>query len=172
MSVSLRLAQTLRVCVSARKWGGGNVKPCLPFRFFLMYLINKDETEHTGQVRLKYFGFFFFHFQFLTHSVSSCFPALGVIRVEDVSRALLGLFPSWWLFQKAIRGSAFLADSYSCLECNPFISTENRNTNQISLLYNSFILFIQSRELQICPFLLWVPDEKPPASICKHCHIV
>lgn len=24
---------------------------CVIFRFFLMYLINKDETEHTGQVR-------------------------------------------------------------------------------------------------------------------------
>lgn len=59
-----------------------------------MYLINKDETEHTGQVRLKYLGFFFFHFQFLTVCVL-LFHVLGVIRVEDVSRALLGLFPSW-----------------------------------------------------------------------------
>lgn len=38
---------------------------------------------------------FFFRFQFLNQSVSSCFPVLGVIRVEDVPRALLGLFPSW-----------------------------------------------------------------------------
>lgn len=24
---------------------------CVCFRFFVMYLINKDETEHTGQVK-------------------------------------------------------------------------------------------------------------------------
>lgn len=45
---------------------GGNVNMCLLFRFFLMYLINKDETEHTGQVRLKnVWGIFSFIFSFL-----------------------------------------------------------------------------------------------------------
>lgn len=33
--------------------GGKYVNVRLLFRFFLMYLINKDETEHTGQVSLK-----------------------------------------------------------------------------------------------------------------------
>lgn len=74
---------------------------CLLFRFFLMYLINKDETEHTGQVRFKHFWVFFFHFQFLI-SLFSCFSVSGVIRVEDVPGAVLGLFPCWRLFQKAI----------------------------------------------------------------------
>ncbi|CAG00547.1 unnamed protein product, partial [Tetraodon nigroviridis] len=60
------------------------------YMFFLMYLINKDETEHTGQVRLKHFWVFFFHFQFLI-SLFSCFSVSGVIRVEDVPGAVLGL---------------------------------------------------------------------------------
>lgn len=73
----------------------------LLFRFFLMYLINKDETEHTGQVRLRYLWVCLF---FPSFSVSNqpgfffcfvCFSVLGVIRVEDVPGALLGLFPRW-----------------------------------------------------------------------------
>lgn len=41
------------------------------FRFFLMYLINKDETEHTGQVSLKCFVQFYYQdFLWLTiHSL-------------------------------------------------------------------------------------------------------
>lgn len=76
------------------------------FRFFLMYLINKDETEHTGQVSVDSW-----YHSFRTEKISKClsvkahaitFSASGVIRVEDVPRALLGLLPCWRLFQKAI----------------------------------------------------------------------
>lgn len=98
------------------------------FRFFLMYLINKDETEHTGQVSLDCFatGVLFYYqdsYWLITKSAPLSFcvhtplvlvlvltsSVLGVIRVEDVPGALLGLLPCWWLFQKAIWGSAFLA---------------------------------------------------------------
>lgn len=145
VSVSLRLPR-LFVCVCAQMSG----RKCENVSTFQVLFDVSNQQRWDGAHRAgkaEIFVFFSFHFQFLTQSVSSCFPVLGVIRVEDVSRALLGLFPSWWLFQKAIWGSAFLANNYSCLECNPFISTDNRNTNHISLLYNSFILSIQSHEL-------------------------
>lgn len=71
-----------------------------------MYLINKDETEHTGQVSLH-----FWYHGFSTEKISKClspkaraitFCVSGVVRVEDVPRALLGFLPCWRLFQKAI----------------------------------------------------------------------
>lgn len=75
------------------------------FRFFLMYLINKDETEHTGQVSLDSW-----YHSFRTEKISKrlslkahiTFSVSGVICVEDVPRALLGFLPCWRLFQKAI----------------------------------------------------------------------
>lgn len=71
-------------------------------RFFLMYLINKDETEHTGQVSVS-------------KSLSLCEPLMclcntlnnvpstpslpsGVLCMEDVPGEMLGLLPSWRLF--------------------------------------------------------------------------
>jgi hypothetical protein len=82
-------------------------------RFFLMYLINKDETEHTGQVwSLSPFcplspekmllvisgtkGYYILTRLFV------CLLRLGVIRVEDVPGEAMGLFPRWRLFQKAV----------------------------------------------------------------------
>lgn len=90
------------------------------YRFFLMYLINKDETEHTGQVSLsvglcvrgtKCLTFCSHSFQL---AVSSFLPLSwfllssvpGVICVEDVPGASVGLLPCWGLFQEAIWGSA------------------------------------------------------------------
>lgn len=68
-----------------------------------MYLINKDETEHTGQVSLISLNTVLS----LLLSTSCVMPfeflsCLGVVCVEDVPGALLGLFPCWRLFQKAI----------------------------------------------------------------------
>lgn len=65
-----------------------------------MYLINKDETEHTGQVGPTLS-------QLLvprTQAVFDVLPpsVLGVVRVEDVPGALLGLLPRWRLFQEAV----------------------------------------------------------------------
>lgn len=65
-------------------------------RFFLMYLINKDETEHTGQVgvilrRSTYFVLLSpFLFPFSSFSVP-----VGILCVENVPGALLGFLPSW-----------------------------------------------------------------------------
>lgn len=114
------------------KWANINMQ--VFYRFFLMYLINKDETEHTGQVSLIRFITVFFFFLLLLRFpltenricyfqclVPCCIrlwnlvltsSVLGVIRLEDVPGALLGLLPCWRLFQKAIWGSAFLADRF------------------------------------------------------------
>lgn len=40
------------LCVYMCEYIGDDIKVLNPYRFFLMYLINKDETEHTGQVSL------------------------------------------------------------------------------------------------------------------------
>lgn len=115
VSVSLHPC-ALRMCVCVQMRGENNVNEHLLFRFFLMYLINKDETEHTGQVSVEYFmcflPFFFFFYLTLSSCPSVRPPVLGVICVEDVPRALLGFLPSWWLFQEAIWGSAFLANYF------------------------------------------------------------
>lgn len=42
-------------CINLSTNAGLNVNMWACFRFFLMYLINKDETEHTGQVSLNSF---------------------------------------------------------------------------------------------------------------------
>lgn len=123
------------LCYSVRMYKWENTNMWVLFRFFLMYLINKDETEHTGQVSLNCFITVFlivvlFSFQFLVSCCEFLFlhPLfLGVVRVEDVPGALLGLLPCWRLFQKAIWGSAFLANK-------DFIHTEGKrrllNSNQ------------------------------------------
>lgn len=68
-----------------------------------MYLINKDETEHTGQVGLDLWlclpasGA---ERQTVSHALP--LSVLGIICVEDVPRALLGLLSCWRLFQKTV----------------------------------------------------------------------
>lgn len=50
------------------KWA--NIKMHVFYRFFLMYLINKDETEHTGQVSLiRFITVFFFFFVIIKISI-------------------------------------------------------------------------------------------------------
>lgn len=88
-----------------------NVVSLFSLRFFLMYLINKDETEHTGQVRIctDYFQCVFRYWIYKTLKrsfvVVGCLLS-GVICLEDVPGAVLGLLPCWRLFQEAVWGSA------------------------------------------------------------------
>lgn len=72
-----------------------------------MYLINKDETEHTGQVGITVHRppYFVILPPFL-FTLSAFSVPVGILCVENVPGAMLGLLPSWRLFQKAIRGSA------------------------------------------------------------------
>lgn len=97
---------------------------CFCFRFFLMYLINKDETEHTGQVS-KYRDWFKTNIDVSKTKVQASLvffgivnfesrysPTLhhfsGVIRVEDVPGTMLGLLPCWRLLQEAVWGPAWI----------------------------------------------------------------
>lgn len=86
-----------------------------------MYLVNKDETEHTGQVRLHLHLVFIYtqalficsfkHFPFFQvcwKSVSVFFSSTGIICVEDVSGAMLGFLSGWRLFQETVWGPAGL----------------------------------------------------------------
>lgn len=97
---------------------------CFCFRFFLMYLINKDETEHTGQVS-KYRDWFETNIDVSKTKVQASLvffgivnfesrhsPTLhhfsGVICVEDVPGTMLGLLPCWRLLQEAVWGPAWI----------------------------------------------------------------
>lgn len=100
-------------------------------RFFFMYLINKDETEHTGQVFPIILSHLFWcvdgsvpnpserlpdqqhvwswglktQFCYSTHNLV-CLS--GVVRLENVPGTLLGILSRWRLFPETIRGPAQL----------------------------------------------------------------
>lgn len=76
-------------------------------RFFLMYLINKDETEHTGQVRWRSKPVLSNKTKMtIKVMLPLCFFrfSTGVLCMEDVSGEMLGLLPCWRLFPQTIRG--------------------------------------------------------------------
>ena len=57
------------------------------YMFFLMHLINKPETEYTGQVS------YFFLEMFISNK-KFCFK-IGNIRLAIVSTTMLGILPCW-----------------------------------------------------------------------------
>lgn len=118
-----------------------------------MYLINKDETEHTGQVSLITFIKFSTDWRYRVcsfHFLISCcvvwnavltFSVSGVICLEDVPGALLGLLSCWRLFQKAVWGSAFLANKY-------FTHTEGKG-QLLNFLCSSFLWNLKKKRKKI-----------------------
>lgn len=87
-----------------------------------MYLINKDETEHTGQVRgchgrtvggdvdfsnkvSQQVAVQSSHPHQASEDMTNLLfptPTLGVLCVEDVPREMLGLLPGWGLFPQTV----------------------------------------------------------------------
>ncbi len=65
-----------------------------------MYLINKDDTEHTGQVRHVKMFITDKHKKQSKYNRRVC--VTGIIRVEDVPGEMLGFLPCWRLLQKTI----------------------------------------------------------------------
>lgn len=84
-------------------WAGQSsiaINYCLVL-FLRFLLTNTSQLSSVSCLMLFYLPLLFVHPLFL-----------GVVRVEDVPGALLGLLPCWRLFQKAIWRSAFLV--YIC----------------------------------------------------------
>ncbi len=113
---------------------------CLHFRFFLMYLINKDVTEHTGQVQLAmnlYWKQIFGPFQSercvlndtlkwettdkrtlrytIYYKMNCDCITTGIIRVEDVPGTLLGVLSCWRLFPETVWRSTQLNNTMSVI---------------------------------------------------------
>jgi hypothetical protein len=70
------------------------------YMFFLMHLINKPDTEYTGQVFFYLKNIWIFsRFKFNYFLFKK-----GNLRVANVSAKVLGVLSGWWLLQEAERG--------------------------------------------------------------------
>lgn len=69
------------------------------FRFFLMYLINKDETEHTGQVSNSWL---YFH---------------NLLSKDSTYYINIHLYPKWYLYNHPLSSSPLSVRSHTCGRC-------------------------------------------------------